>query len=391
MAATKAFSSDQPYDKSVLGLGLQGGAAHGAFTWGVLDRLLEEDDLEIGAITGASSGAFNTALIAHGVCQGDRALAQRTLREGWMALSEAAANLPASLGAPISPFRSLEFPVLTPFGLTTYNYDKMMGTWPDLSHWMHQMYMGNYHGIPQGVYDVQGSNPILDIVDQLVDFDAIRRSPIDVYVNAINGRTQKHTVFTGSALTAEAVAASANLRYMMAPVTINGDEYWDGGYLYNPYFEPLANHNRRVTDIKAVMVNPVDQEEAFTNAARAEQRLNGSVFSAGAYENLANIARTDELLRDFDRATGREVDGLELMHRRMIHIHRTQMLVSASLGSSSKFNLDPDFLEMLHDDGYAAEDRWLAAHKHELGRRSTFDAKEFARATYLGLEDGPST
>ncbi len=374
----------------ILGLGLQGGAAHGAYTWGVLDRLLEEPDINIGAISGASSGAFNTALIAHGLAQGSPELAKETLHEGWMGLSEAAADLPRSFGSAASPFRSMEFPILTPFGFQTINYDKAVGTWPNLSHWMHQMYMGNYSDIPDHVYERPGSNPILDITERLVDFEAIQNGPIDVYVNAINGRTQKHTVFTGNALTAQSIAASANLRYMMAAVEIDGDEYWDGGYLYNPYFDPLANHSSHVTDIKAVMLNPVDQEEGPTNGARAEQRLNGSVFSSGAYENLAGIDRMNHLLMDFAQATGVDITAIKKMQKRIIYTHRLQMPVTSELGTSSKYNLDPDFLTMMRDRGRTDENDWLAANKQHLGKRSTFDAKGFARADYQGQDSDTS-
>lgn len=368
-----------------LGLGLQGGAAHGAFTWGVLDRLLEEDDIEIGAISGASSGAFNTALVADGLAVGDRQRAKDKLRLGWMMLSKAADDLPKSLGIHVSPFRSLQLPIVTPFGLSYINYDKIMGTWPNLCHPLHQFYMQQRSNIPQSVYQKAGANPIHDIVDEIVDFGAIQKSDLKVFVGALNGRTQKHTIFTGEALTAKAVGASANIRFMMPPIILDdGDEYWDGGFFYNPYFDPLANHCPDITDIKAVMLNPVDQNEEFTTAARAQERLDASVFSGAAYENLGKIAVMNSILEDL-KAVGVNCDDIERLNKRIILIHRLQMHVSSELGASSKFNLDPDHLENLRGRGYKAEDEWLRQHKNYIGWQSTFDAKNFARADYRGL------
>lgn len=328
-------------DPLMVDLALQGGGAHGAFTWGVLDRLLQEPWLRIEAISGTSAGAMNAAVLADGHAAGGAEGARQALERFWSAVSEA---------AKFSPIRR------TPL-------DVLLGRWSlDTSPAFIAMDLAARLVSPYQL-NPAGTNPLTEVLAGVVDFDRLARAPIRLFVTATNVRTGQGRIFENAEITSNVLLASACLPSMFQAVEIEGEAYWDGGYSGNPTITPLVR-DCSSDDTILVQINPVERPGVPRTAREINNRVNEVSFNATLLKELKMIA----LLREV--ANPGNCEGALWARMR---VHRIASAAMAELGSSSKLNAEWDFLTFLRDEGRRAAELFLQAHGRDLGRRSTLD------------------
>ena len=334
-------------------IGLQGGGSHGAFAWGVLDRLLADERIAFEAVTGASAGAMNAVVLAQGLANGSREEARQTLRAFWHGVADMAR---------LSPLRRSPL-------------DRLLGDWGmrlspaftffDIAARLASPYQFNPFGI----------NPLRDFLNQLIDFEKVRANDrLKVFISATNVETGRAKVFRTHELTAEHLLASACLPTLFQAVEIDGAPYWDGGYMGNPPLWPLFD-NSSADDTIIVQINPFRRPGAPRQPRDIDDRLKEVVFNASLMRELRTIDFVTRLIDD-----GR-LEGTGY-RRVLIHMIGDEDKMSA-LGASSKLNVEIDFIEKLFKDGVAAADDWLARNFDAIGQRSTLDL----RAVFQGEED----
>jgi NTE family protein len=328
-------------DPVLVDLALQGGGSHGAFTWGVLDRLLEEPWLQIEAISGTSAGAMNAAVLADGWIGGGAEGARAALHAYWQRVSRAAAFSPLQR----SPL------------------DRLLGRWAlDTSPVYLAMDLMTRVLSP---YDLNplGINPLRAILEESVDFERLARSPIKLFVTATNVHTGRGRIFRNAEITADVLLASACLPTMFQAVEIDGEPYWDGGYAGNPTITPLIRESD-ATDTILVQINPRERADTPRSASEILNRLNEISFNSPLMKELRMIA----ILRQVaDPGTGEGARWAKMRTHRIL----TEML--AGLGASSKLNAEWEFITMLKTEGRKSADEFLAAHSGDIGHRSTAD------------------
>ncbi|MGA7310591.1 MAG: patatin-like phospholipase family protein [Pseudolabrys sp.] len=328
-------------DPLPIDLALQGGGSHGAFTWGVLDRLLEEPWLQIVAISGTSAGAMNAAVLADGWTEGGSAGARAALDAYWKRVSRAAA---------FSPLQR------TPF-------DRLTGRWTlDSSPVFIAMDLMSRIFSP---YDInpRGFNPLRDILAESIDFARLARSPIKVFITATNVRTGRGHIFRNPEITADVLLASACLPTMFQAIEINGEPYWDGGFAGNPTITPLVRESEAHDSI-LVQINPRERPDTPRSAAEILNRLNEISFNSALMKELRMIALLREVA-DPGKGEGARWAGMRT--------HRIMTEMMADLGYSSKLNAEWEFLSMLRTEGRRATSEFIDAHADDLGHRSTTD------------------
>ena len=326
-------------------LALQGGGSHGAFTWGVLDRLLQEPWLKIDGISGTSAGAMNAAVLAHGFAGDGAEEARNALEAFWRRVADAAR---------MSPFKRSPLDVL-------------MGRWSlDNS----PMYVAaDLMGRIFSPYDLNpmGVNPLREILTESIDFTRLVSAPMRLFVTATNVRTGQGRVFRNAELTPDVLLASACLPTMFQAVEVDGEPYWDGGYTGNPTITPLVRECKS-HDTLLVQINPVERHGTPRSARDILDRLNEVSFNAPLLKELRMIA----LLRQI--ADPGDGESAAWAHMR---IHRISSEMLTDLGSSSKVNAEWEFLSLLRDEGRKAAEGFLLAHANDLGRRSSLDLDTF--------------
>jgi NTE family protein len=341
MARKPAKTPSTAREPVLVDLALQGGGSHGGFTWGVVDRLLEEEWLEIEGISGTSAGAMNAAVLASGYALGGRQGARAAMEAFWKRTSEAARFSPFQRG-----------PV-----------DRMLGRWTlDNSPMYLMMDLISRVVSPYDIPSVAG-NPLAKVLQESVDFAALAAGPIKVFVTATNVRTGRARIFRNRDITPEALLASACLPQMFQAVEIDGEPYWDGGFAGNPTLFPLVNELTS-DDTILIPINPIERPGTPRAARDILDRVNEISFNSVALKELKMLA----LLRRV--ADPGNTEGASWARMRM-HIVRNDIMVE--LGASSKLNAEWDFLTMLRDEGRKAADRFLAEHGADIGRRSTLD------------------
>jgi NTE family protein len=274
-----------------ISLALQGGGAHGAFTWGVLDRLVDEPGLTIKAITATSAGATNAVAFAAGLAQGGADGARQSLERYWRTVSQK--------GTPFSAFSwpSLPFNAL-PFG-------------PFQAAMAFTSIASPYEFNP---FDI---NPLRDALDETIDFDAVQAAPVDLFLSATNVETGRVKVFQEHEITRDAVLASACLPQTFRAVEIDGQAYWDGGYMGNPSLFPLI-YAKAPRDVLLVLLNPISRQGVPRRVPQIMDRLNEISFNASLIGELRAIAFVQKLLDD-----GMMVDTAANKYRRLtIHALR---------------------------------------------------------------------
>jgi len=322
-------------------LALQGGGSHGAFTWGVLDRMLEEPSVRLDGISGTSAGAMNAAALVSGYAEGGSEGARESLDRFWRGVSDA---------AKYSPFKR---------GLV----DMITGTWSlDNSPAFVAADLMTRLWSP---YDLnpRGMNPLRGILADLIDFDRLAASPIKLFVTATNVRTGRGRVFRNAEMTPEVLMASACLPTLFHAVEIDGDPYWDGGYAGNPTMTPLIRECQ-ASDTILVQINPVERPGTPRTASEINNRLNELSFNSPLLKELRMIAL---LHKAADPGRG---EGAAWARMR---IHRVSTDAMLELGASSKMISEWPFLCKLRDEGRRSAQAFIDAHKGDIGKRSTLD------------------
>lgn len=325
-------------------IALQGGGSHGAFTWGILDRLLDDDRLVIDGISGTSAGAMNAAVLADGFARGGgRIGAQRALRAFWTEVSD------------MSRFSLFQRTLL----------DRLMGRWtldnsPAYLLWqMAGSLVSPYQFNPFNI------NPLRDLLASLVDFERVRScAELNIFISATNVRTGKARIFKRSEIDVNKIMASACLPQLYQAVEIDGEAYWDGGYMGNPALYPLIEGTES-HDLIIIQINPIVRTELPRSAPEIMNRLNEITFNASLVREIGSILLMKRLIDE------EQVDRVRYTEMRLHRINADAELLPLSV--SSKFNAERDFLEYLHDIGFGTADRWLALNFEKLGHESTIN------------------
>ncbi len=335
-------------------LALQGGGSHGAFTWGVLDRLLQEDGIALDGVSGTSAGALNAAVLATGYARGGRAGARQALSRFWL---DVASGGGCFGGAPGGNGTNGFNAAFNPFGLAAFNLD-----FNPAYAWANQF----LHSFSPAQFNPYDLNLLRDVARRHVDDEAMQHGPLALFVTATAVRSGQPRVFSKTELTLEALLASACLPQLFRPVVIDGEPYWDGGYSGNPAIWPLI-YNTRALDIVLVKINPLVRPHTPATADEIADRVNEITYNAGLVSEMRAIDFVQRLL-----AQG-AVDDANYKQLRMHMVADDEGL--APLHPSSKLNTDRRFLEDLRDLGRNAAERWLGAHRADLGVRSSLDIR----------------
>jgi NTE family protein len=324
-------------------LALQGGGAHGAFTWGVLDFLLEDPRIEIAAISGTSAGAMNAAVLADGMAKAGRDGARAALEAFWQAVSRVGAW---------SPVRRAPIDVL--LGRSSLDRSPAFAMM-DILHRLASPYDFNPLDI----------NPLRELVGRSVDFEAIRASgAIKLFISATNVETGKVRVFDEHEVTLDAVMASSCLPHWFRAVEIDGVPYWDGGYMGNPSLFPF-NGPDLPSDVVIVQINPIKRPGTPRSSTEILNRINEITFNSSLLKELRAIEFVSRLL---------DQGALDPDRYRRLHVHVIDDDAHLqAMGASSKANAEWAFLRTLHCHGREAAARWTDRHSEALGERSSID------------------
>jgi len=323
-------------------LALQGGGAHGAFTWGVLDQLLEDGRLQIDGISGASAGAVNAVMLDDGLIRGGSEAARTRLAEFWRAVS-VNGHLPELQRAVVERL----FPFVPGDGLWLGTVSRFFSPY-DLN--------------PLNI------NPLKELIDRFVDFEAIRNGrDRELFISATNVHTGEVRIFTRPEITEETVMASACLPLLFRAVEIDGVPYWDGGYSGNPALVPFLRATT-TEDVLIVQINPRERRKIPTRTREIVTRVNEINFNASLLSELRAVNFVNRLIDE-----GKLRRGTAPGEFRRLRLHRIVM-EETTLGAPGTLSTGYESFEMLHKLGQRATRRFLDAHFHDVGRRSTIDA-----------------
>ena len=327
--------------EKVVNLALQGGGSHGAFTWGVLDRLLEEERLFFEGVTASSAGAVNAAVFAHGLAAGGREGARYALHLFWKRMSETTSH-------------GMMQPSL---------FDRMNGKF-GLDHSPGYLLMDalSYFTSPY-FYNPFDFNPLRNVLEEIVDFERLRqKAPVKLFMCATNVRTGKVKVFKSDELDANRVLASTCLPLLMRPVEIDGEVYWDGGLSGNPAVFPLV-YECDTRDIVMVHLTPAERPDVPFTSHGIMNRMQEIGFNAALIREMRAVAFVNRRVEEGNMADGKVM---------LIHVIEAEDVIREFPGSS-RLNNNWDFLCHLYEVGRERADEWLVANFDYLGKESTVD------------------
>lgn len=331
-------------NKPALNLALQGGGAHGAYTWGVLDRLLEEDRYFIEAISGTSAGAVNAVVASAGLQIGGPDKAREDLETFWKAIS-ALSRFSIFKRNPISKL------------LGQFNIEKSPGF---LGFDLLSRVLSPYDFNP---FDL---NPLRDLLTDLVDWDALRKTDApELFISATDVRSGRVKVFRNKELQPESVLASACLPMLFQAVEIDGNAYWDGGYMGNPSLWPFS-YECGSNDILIVQINPVFRPEVPRTSREILDRMNEITFNSSLLRELRAMEFVGRLL---------ESEGVNPGRYKKMLVHMIGSDAINHFGAASKFNAEWEFLTELRDLGRASAATWLVTHGDAVGEKSSVDLR----------------
>jgi len=341
--------------KKKINLALQGGGAHGAFTWGVLDQILDDGRLAIEGISGASAGAVNAVMLADGLARGGPTEAKARLAAFWRA---------ASLGGDLPPLQRAVVERL--FSFLPLEGSPVAAWFDALSR-----YLSPYDLNPLNI------NPLKELIERFVDFEAVRKSELALFVSATNVHTGRLRIFPRERITADVVMASACLPFLFRAVEIDGEPYWDGGYLANPAIFPFFSTTES-EDVLLVQINPLERRDVPTSRKDIMNRINEITFNSSLMSEFRAIDFVDRMIDQ-----GRLARGTGPGQYRRMNVHRIVLdRLGKHLDAGTRLSTDYDFFEMLRTSGRRAARRFLDAHFDDLGRRSTFDLRAEARSEW---------
>lgn len=334
----------------VVNLALQGGGSHGAFTWGVLDRLLEDGRIEFECISGTSAGAMNAVVLADGLVKGGRDGARQALTRFWESVASHAPinQLPANL---------IEPPGARTDGGLSPTLKALVALTRDFS---------PYQLNPLDL------NPLRQIVTEQIDFERLRtESELKLFVAATQVSTGKLRLFRTEELSVDALLASACLPSLHHAIEIDGEAYWDGGYSANPAVFPLF-YECESPDVIVVLLHPLTRLETPHTADDIRNRVSELGFNSTFLREMRMIAQATEQSEQALLPWGR----LERRLRRMnFHVIEAEALMS-QLAVDSKLNAHLPFITMLHHQGCMQAEMWLERNFHSIGERSSVDLAE---------------
>lgn len=329
--------------KKPINLALQGGGSHGAYTWGVLDYLMEDGRINVQGISGTSAGAMNAVVFTQGYMDGGREGARKALHDFWLKVS----NL-----AMFSPLKR------SPLSVLTGNWD-MSGTPAYIMMDLISRIASPYETNPFKF------NPLRELIETAVDFEQIRSCKhIELFIAATNVQSGKIKVFEGDELTADMILASACLPTIYQAVEVDGIPYWDGGFSGNPPLFPLFQTTES-QDIVIVQVNPIARNKVPKTAREIQNRINEISFNSSLLRELRSIEFVHRLL---------EENKLDTDHYANILVHRIEATEQMNpLSASSKMNSEWAFLTHLRDIGRESAKNFLEQHFDILGKESSLD------------------
>ena len=332
----------QPIKKVKVDIALQGGGSHGAFTWGVLDRLLEEPRIEVDGVSGTSAGAMNAVALVQGLAQDGPEQVSKLLRRFWGRVSAAAA---------FSPLQRTMMDRMT----SGWRLDRSpIYAWTEVF----SSFFSPYD------YNPFGFNPLRNIVEDTFDFAAINsKTAPRLFQSATNVRSGRLQLFRQPAISADTTLASACLPSVYQAVEINGEHFWDGGYMGNPPLFPLVRETD-AHDLILIQINPMRREDVPKRSGEINNRLNEIVFNSSILHELRAAGIMLSMLKE------EQVQLHGLSSERLHRFHAESVM--QELSASSKMNAAPDFIEFLYETGRATADAWIAEHAADIGVRTTW-------------------
>ncbi len=327
-------------------IALQGGGSHGAFTWGVLESLLEHKDLHIAGICGTSAGAMNAALLAYGLMTGGKDKAKELLHQFWRKVAEVNAF------TPIQPNW----------------FDKMMSP----GNMDYSFTFNLLHNVMQFISPYQFNplniNPLRKILLDLINFETLKNcDQTKLFICATNVRRGRAKVFKTDEISVDAVLASACLPYLFQAVTIDGEDYWDGGYMGNPPIFPLID-GTDCSDILIVQINPIEIDKTPKTALEIQDRINELSFNSSLMLEMRRVNFVQKLLENNLNI------GNKFKELRLHNINPEKDL--AQFNTSSKLNANWDFLLWLHKLGKQYGKTWLEQNFDKIGVESSCDVQK---------------
>ncbi len=333
-----------------INLAFQGGGAHGAVTWGVADRLLEDGRLSIEAISGSSAGAVNAAALAYGLHINGRDGARETLDNLWRRISDA--------GELYSPVRK------NPFSSNASAFDFVNA-------YSYQMFDIMTRALSPSQFNPFDINPLREILNDTIDFESLRHCKVTkLFVAATNVRSGKVHVFKTSDMSMDVVCASTCLPFLFKAVEVDGEHYWDGGYMGNPVLYPFF-YEAETADILIVHVNPIERDDVPTTAPEIMNRINEISFNSSLLRELRAISFVHKLLDD-GWIKDEYRDRLRAIR---IHSIRSDEALK-QYDIASKFRTDWDFLTSLKKKGRDIADAWLAENFDRIGNSSSVNLRD---------------
>lgn len=338
---TPTNTAPKKNEKKKVALALQGGGAHGAFTWGVLDRLFEDGRFEIEGLSGTSAGGMNAVAAAQGLVKGGDQGARDSLNHFWEKISESARHSPLKPG-PMDRFEGKWTMNQSPFFVAFEYMTRMFSPYE---------------------FNPFDTNPLRDVVKELFDFPLLNKTIFPkVFLAATHVYTGKVKVFDNAALKPECVLASACLPFLHRAVDVDGEFYWDGGFIGNPVLFPLID-NCPTSDIILVRINPITRPTLPTHARDILDRLNEITSNASMIREMRAIAFITKLIDD-----GKITDG----SLKRLHMHDIAAEDAfQQLGFSSKLNAEWEFLTHLKEVGRNVTDIWIKKNFDKIGKEST--------------------
>jgi NTE family protein len=325
-----------------IALALQGGGSHGAFTWGVLDRLLEDETLEIIGVTGTSAGAMNAVCLVDGLAQGGHAEARRRLTSFWTAIGQMPGMgrllgwLPGDTLAHMKIEQTPPFIVLDAFR----------------------------RNLAPDQYNPTHTNPLRDPLSELIDFERLRTAETIIQVCATNVGTARRRIFSNEDISVDAVLASATLPDLFPGIEIDGELYWDGGFSGNPAMAPLIQRLPK-SDFIIVRIDPIIRKELPRTAREISDRVTELSFNTTFWMELSALGVMVRFVEE--GVLDRERFGRINFHAIQASDHLEK------IPHSTKLNNAPNFLTYLFDLGRSTASGWLIEHGEDIGVKSTVD------------------
>ena len=357
--------------KSVVNLALQGGGSHGAFTWGVLDALLEDGRVAIEGISGTSAGAMNAVALAHGFAQfnGKSKSKSKNKSKKLLNMNDAARESLADFWNGVVNMGAVGEAQRAPFDMLMGSLGAIGGEASPLGQMMSSMTNMWSTAMTQSMSPYQNNpldiNPLKEFLERNIDFEAIAaQTDLKLFVVATGVATGKAEVFSGKRLSAQAVMASACLPTLFKAVEIEGKHYWDGGYSGNPAIHPLI-YNCASRDIMLVQINPIRRDKLPTTAAEIMDRMNEITFNAGLLAEMRAIDFVKRLI-----AQGK----LDASHYKDVLMHRIdggELL--EDYNAASKVSTNRQMIHKLRDLGRACVQKWLKQHVDQIGNQATLN------------------